>query len=219
MRKFLVPILAMMLLAGCALSRTQTPTAIYDFGLGGSTVASGAADTSADQPRLSSSLLVAATSPAWLDNTAIQYRLVYHDPARSYTYASSRWSAAPATLLTQRIKSRIAGVSNDGVVSAGDGVRADYALRLELEEFTQVFDTPDQSRALIRLRASLIERSTRSLLAQRSFSIEQAAPAANAAGAVRSLTEASDKLIERLIDWLAEKLPEETKELSQNPQP
>lgn len=216
MRKFLASILAIMLLAGCAAPRTQIPTAIYDFGLERPSVASSAADPSSGGLRLSASLLVAATSLAWLDNPAIQYRLLYHDPARSYTYASSRWAAAPATLLTQRIKDRIAGINNDGVASTSDGVRTDYALRIELEEFTQMFDTPHESRAVIKLRASLIERGTRSLLAQRSFSIEQAAPAANAAGAVRALIEASDKLIENLIDWLAEKLPEETKRLSQN---
>ncbi|SCY03563.1 ABC-type transport auxiliary lipoprotein family protein [Nitrosospira sp. Nsp13] len=214
---FLFPVLAVLLLAGCATPRAQVPTAVYDFGLEQPFIASGATDKSSNPPHLFTSLLVAATSPAWLDNPTIQYRLVYHDPARSYTYANSRWAAAPATLLTQRVKGYIAGVSNERVVSAGDGVRADYILRLELEEFTQIFDTPHQSRAVIRLRASLIERSTRSLLAQRSFSTEQAAPTANAAGAVRGLTEASDKLIENLISWLAEKLPEEAKELAENP--
>ncbi|MEO7560518.1 MAG: ABC-type transport auxiliary lipoprotein family protein [Nitrosospira sp.] len=211
MIKFLFPLLAAILFAGCATPRTQTPTAIYDFGLERPSVASGAADTSSSEPRLSASLLVAATSPAWLDNPAIQYRLLYHDPARSYTYASSRWAAAPATLLTQRIKGRIAGVSSDGVVSASDGARADYALRLELEEFTQAFDTPHQSRAVIRLRASLLERGTRSLIAQRGFDIEEMAPSPNAAGAVHALTEASDRLIGQLISWLASELPEKKK--------
>lgn len=210
MRKFLFPILAIMLLAGCAITPRPTSVAIYDFGLQQSS------DTAPNQPRLSASLSVGVTSPAWLDSPAIQYRLAYHDLARSYLYASSRWASAPATLFTQRIKTRIAAVSDDGVVSASDGVHANYALRLELEEFTQVFDTTDQSHAVVRLRASLIERSARLLLAQRSFSMEQLAPAANAAGAVHALTEASDKLIANLIDWLAEKLPEETKKPPQD---
>lgn len=205
MRKFLFPVLAVTLLAGCATTRTQAPAAIYDFGL------QRLSDATPSQPVLSASLSVAVTSSAGLDNPAIQYRLAYHDPARSYLYASNRWAAAPATLLAQRIKTRIAAVNNNGVVSASDGIHADYALRLELEEFAQVFDTIDQSHAVVRLRASLIERSTRLLLAQHSFSVEQAAPAANAAGAVQALTGASDKLIDNLIDWLAEKLPEETK--------
>ncbi|MEK7768668.1 MAG: ABC-type transport auxiliary lipoprotein family protein, partial [Pseudomonadota bacterium] len=158
------------------------------------------------------SLLVAeATAPAWLDSQAIQYRLAYHDPAQTHSYANSRWAAAPAALLTQRIRSRITAVTNSGVVSAGDGVRADYALRLELEEFSQVFDTVEQSRVVVRLRASLVERGTRRLLIQRNFSVEQVAPAADATGAVHALTEAGDRLTGDLIDWLAAKLEEEGK--------
>ena len=208
----MLPIIGIMLLAGCAAPRTQTPAAVYDFGLQ-RLAASNTADAPR-QPRLSASLLVMATSPVWLDNPAIQYRLAYHDLAQSYAYANNRWAAAPATLLTQRIKNRLAAVSNDGVVSANDGVRADYTLRLELEEFTQIFDTTAQSRAVVRLRASLIEQSTRNLLAQRSFNVEQAAPIANAAGAVHALTDASDKLIGILIDWLSTELPEKKKDPS-----
>lgn len=211
MREFLFPVFAILLLAGCAAPRTQTPVAIYDFGLQQLSEAPNASDASS-RPRLSESLLVAVASPAWLDSPAIQYRLAYHDLAQSYIYAGNRWAAAPATLLTQRIKTRIAAVNNDAVVGAGDGARADYALRLELEEFTQVFDATDRSRAVVRIRASLMERSTRLLLAQRSFSTAQTAPTADAAGAVRALTGASDKLIDNLIDWLVEKLPEEKEE-------
>ncbi|MDN5881777.1 MAG: ABC-type transport auxiliary lipoprotein family protein, partial [Nitrosospira sp.] len=198
MRKFLLPLVslvAILLLAGCATPRNQKTVAIYDFGLQRLSDAPSTPGASS-QPRLSTSLLVAVTSPAWLDSPAIQYRLAYHDLAQAYVYASNRWAAAPATLLAQRVKTRIAAINDDAVVSTGDGARADYALRLELEEFTQVFDTTDQSRAVVRLRASLIEHGTRSLVAQRSFSVEQAAPTANAAGAVRALTEASDKLID-----------------------
>ncbi|MEP6605043.1 MAG: ABC-type transport auxiliary lipoprotein family protein [Nitrosospira sp.] len=203
----MLAIIGIMLLAGCAAPRTHTSAAVYDFGLQRLAVSNFADAYS--QPRLSASLLVMATSPVWLDNPAIQYRLAYHDLAQSYAYANNRWAAAPATLLTQRIKNRLAAVSNDGVVSANDGVRADYTLRLELEEFTQIFDTTAQSRAVVRLRASLIERSTRILLAQRSFNVEQAAPTANAAGAVHALTDASDNLIGILIDWLSTELPGE----------
>jgi cholesterol transport system auxiliary component len=206
MKKFLV--LAMVALTGFVAPRMQTPTAIYDFGLRQFTTAANNAEASGDV-RLQASLLVAgATAPAWLDSTAIHYRLAYHDPAQAHVYASNRWASPPATLLTQWIRSRIAGISDGGVMSAADSVQTDYILRLELEEFTQVFDTADQSRAVVKLRASLINRGTRSLAAQRSFHIEQAALTPNAAGAVRALTEASDKLIGDLLGWLVEELPE-----------
>ncbi|SFN95174.1 cholesterol transport system auxiliary component [Nitrosospira briensis] len=209
MKNFLV--LAILTLAGCAAARTQTPVAVYDFGQQRLVTVSDSESTG--NGRLKASLLVAdATAPTWLDSSAIHYRLAYHDLAQSYAYASNRWAASPAVLLTQRIRSRIAGISDEGVVSAADGARTDYTLRLELEEFTQVFDTIDRSRAIIKLRASLIETGSRSLLAQRSFDIERTAPTANAAGAVRALTEAGDKLIGNLIAWLTEELAEEKKE-------
>jgi len=134
----------------------QTPAAVYDFGLQ-PPAGVPAASAISGQPQPWASLLVAeVAAPAWLDSQAIQYRLAYHDSAQTHSYANSRWAAAPAALLTQRIRSRIAAVTHSGVVSAGDGVRADYALRLELEEFAQVFDTVEQSRAVVRLRASLV---------------------------------------------------------------
>lgn len=208
MKKFLV--LAILALGGCATTLTKAPMGIYDFGQQRLTTVS--SNEASGNRRLKASLLVAeAAAPAWLDNTAIHYRLAYHDLAQSYAYASNRWAASPAILLTQRIRSRLAGISDEGVVSAADGARTDYTLRLELEEFTQVFDTIDQSRAVIKLRASLIRTGSRSLLSQHSFDIEHVAPTPNAAGAVRALTEASDELIGDLIVWLTEELAEEQK--------
>ena len=212
MRRLLI--IAAVFAAGCATTRTHTPASIYDFGLDRPhALATSDASSLASEPF--TKLLVTATSPAWLDNPAIHYRLAYHDPGRTYIYANSRWISPPAVLLAQRIKRQIASMGNSAVVSSGDGVRADYALRLDLEEFIQVFETAGQSRAVVALRASLIEPGTRALLAQRSFSMEEPAPTANAAGAVTALTDASDKLIISLLDWLARELSEARKEASQ----
>ncbi|PTR17137.1 transcriptional regulator [Nitrosospira sp. Nsp2] len=206
MKKFLI--VASITLMGCAGPRTVAPVAIYDFGSQRLSVGVNSADTP-ERLRLPASLLVAeVTAPAWLDNTAIQYRLGYDDLAQSHAYASHRWAASPATLLTQRIRNLLAIISDGGVLSTADGARTDHILRIELGEFTQVFDTPDQSRVVVRFRASLIDRATRSVIAQHSFSGEQPAPSPNAKGAVRSLTDSSDKLIAELIDWLAEEIKE-----------
>jgi len=197
-------------LVGCTIMpQAKIPVSVYDFGL---QQVSKTYNASGQQGQLWTSLLIAEVkSPVWLNSKAIQYRLAYRDPTRSYTYANSRWAAAPATLLTHRVRNRIADVTNDKVVSTSDGARADFTLHLELEEFSQVFDTVDTSHVVIRLRASLVHRSSRSLKAQRNFSMEQAAPTANAAGAVQALTESSDKLTENLITWLAEELEREEK--------
>jgi cholesterol transport system auxiliary component len=204
MKKFLIFVSIMAM--GCAGPRIGAPVAVYDFGSQRLSAGVNSAETP-DSLRLQASLLVAeATAPAWLDSTAIQYRLAYDDLAQSHAYARHRWAAPPANLLTQRIRNLIAGISNGRVVSTADGARTDHILRIELGEFTQVFDTPHQSRVVVRFRASLIDRATRSIVAQRSFSGEQPAPSPNAKGAVRSLTDSSDKLIAELIGWLAEEI-------------
>ncbi|HJT51759.1 MAG TPA: ABC-type transport auxiliary lipoprotein family protein [Nitrosospira sp.] len=209
MKNILALAMGIVALAGCAAVRTHSPAAVYDFGLQRPAYTSSSGEESGNK-RLQVSLLVADVSvPVSRDNTGIHYRLAYDDPARSYAYGSSRWAAPPAVLLTQRVRSRIAEISENAVVGTTEGVLTNYALRLEIEEFSQVFDTADDSRAIIKLRAGLIDRPARLMVAQRNFSMEQAAPTPNAAGATHALAEASDKLIEELIGWIIDELTSE----------
>lgn len=210
MRKLYIFLIICLTATGCTIApQAKTPVSVYDFGLQQS---SNTHKMPIQQQELWSSLLISeAKSPIWLDSQAIQYRLAYLDPTQSYTYANSRWAASPATLLTHQIRNHISAVTNDKVISTSDGTRTDFTLRLELEEFSQVFDTVDTSHVVIKLRASLVRRSSRSLKAQRNFNIEQAAPTANAAGAVQALTKTSKQLTENLITWLVEELKAEKK--------
>lgn len=193
-------------LTGCAITpQNEKPASVYDFGLQQASSTNSA--TGNQQQQLMVSLLIAeAKSPVWLNSNAIQYRLAYREPTQLYSYANSRWAAAPATLLTHHIRNSIATATNNRILSTSDNVRADFILHLELEEFSQIFDAIDKSHVIIRLRVSLINRSSRLLKAQHSFNIKLAAPTANAAGAVQALTESSDKLTGDLITWLAEEL-------------
>jgi cholesterol transport system auxiliary component len=188
-------LLSLALLAGCAIGpQARDGMANYDFGLPRSDKETG--------PRLQHDLVVAAvTAPAWMDNSGIYYRLAYQDATRPQAYAQSRWVMPPATLLGQRLRASIALASKAGVFAPADGVRADYTLRLELEEFSQVFDAKDKSRAVVRLRASLIRN--RGPVTQQSFEVERAAATPNAEGGVRALIAASDEAGNGLIDWLA----------------
>jgi len=190
-----VLLLSLALLSGCAIGpQARDGRANYDFGLP-------RPDKEAN-PRLQQDLVVAeVTAPAWMDNSGIYYRLAYQDPTRPQSYALSHWVMAPAALLGQRLRAGIARASKAGVFAPADGVRAGYTLRLELEEFSQVFDAADRSHAVLRLRASLIGQ--RDVVAQQSFSIERAAATPNAEGGVRALIAASDDAGEKLIDWLA----------------
>jgi len=191
-------LLSLSLIAGCALGpQTREGMVNYDFGLPRS-----GKDAN---PRLQQDLLVAeVTAPAWMDNSNIYYRLAYQDPARPQAYSLSHWVMSPAALLGQRLRASIARASTAGVFVPADGVRSAYTLRLELEEFSQVFDAADRSRAVLRLRASLIGQ--RNIVAQQDFNLEHAAATPNAEGGVRALIAASDAAGEKLVDWLAANL-------------
>ena len=149
-------------------------------------------------------LIPPVAASAWLDSTGIQYRLAYQDASRPDAYAHHRWSMTPALLLTERVRARFAAAAR-GVVTAQDGAKADYALRIELEDFSQSFDSAQSSQAQVRLRASLIDLPTRALHAQHSFSVQRPA-APNAPGAAQSLAAASDAVIGELLAWAAQRL-------------
>ena len=191
-------------LTACSLGAQKDATTTYDLGA--------APAASAAQPRIRTSVLVhSIAAPSWLDSPAIVYRLNYQDAARQLTYANSRWAAPAAALLTQRLRSQLASISDGGVMNIADSAREDYALRVELEEFNQVFDTAESSRAVVVARASIINVARRGLVAQKTFTIEKAAASANAEGGVRALAGASGEVIDAIVAWTATRLAEDKK--------
>lgn len=190
-------------LAACSLAPTAKDSpAVYDFG----PARSGAPGTKID-----ASLMVApVTAPAWLDTSAVVYRLNHENAARQRTYANSRWAASPAALVGQRLRARLAAV-DAGIVGVSDGARADYALRVDLEDFSHVFDSTAASRASVTARVSLVNLSKRALHAQKSFSIERAAATPNAEGGVRALAAGADELVEAIAAWTAASMPRNVK--------
>ena len=77
-------------------------------------------------------------------------------------------------------------------------------LRIELEEFSQLFESPSASTGLLRLRATTVQPSPQGekLLGQRSFIVQRPAPSADAAGGVRALTAATDAVVQEIDQWL-----------------
>ena len=180
-------------IAGCSLNRPESAVPVsYDLGPQPSYARS--------NPSIPGALLIPhVAAPPWLDEERIVYRLLYEDGSRPQAYAMSRWSAEPAALLTARLRSRFAAASG-GVVTPDYGARSDYTLRIELEDFSQTFAAPGESRVALRARASLLSTPERRLVAQQLFDFDRAA-APNAAGAVKSLTEAADAFVEALVAW------------------
>ena len=204
MRTMLVLLLAATL-SGCTLGpEKKDAAATYDL--------SGAPSSAAGKTRIRATLLVQpVAAPGWLESNAIVYRLNYQDAARQLNYANSRWAAPVASLVAQRLRAQLAAASDSGIVNLADSARADYALRVELEEFSQVFDTAEASRAVIVARASLVNLARRSLQAQKTFTIDRPAAGANAESGVRALSAGSAELVDAIVAWTAASLAQDKK--------
>jgi cholesterol transport system auxiliary component len=205
MKNNIVVLLLALTLGACSLGpEKKDAAATYDLGAL-PVVVSG-------QPRIRASLLVhAVAAPSWLESNSIVYRLNYQDSARQLAYANSRWAAPAAALLTQRLRAQLAASSDGGILGIADSARADYALRVELEEFSQVFDSTTASRAVIVARASIVNVARRTLHAQKTFTVDKPAPGANAEGGVRALSSASGELIDAVVAWTAASLAQDRK--------
>jgi len=185
-------------LSGCTIGpEKRDPPAVFDLGPQRA--------YSSAKPIIDATLLISPVSASpWLDSPNIMYRLSYRDAGRPEAYAQHRWAMSPALLITERLRGRFAAATR-GVVGTQDGARADYSLRVELEDFSQSFDATASSKVNVRLRASLIDFNTRALHAQKSFSVERPA-APNAPGAAQSLAAASDAVVEELVAWATQSL-------------
>jgi len=189
--------LSILLIGGCsALPDKPVRPAVYDFGPGlvpKATPAAGAA--------LPPLVLADIEAPATVDGTAVLYRLAYADVQQLRPYAQARWSMPPAQLVRQLLRDPLS--QQRVVLNPAEGP-AGWILRLELEEFTQVFETPDRSVGLVRLRATLLEtvNGRERLVAQRRFTVQRPAASADAPGGVRALTAASDVATDEIVQWL-----------------
>lgn len=143
------------------------------------------------------------TVPAWLDGTAMYYRLDYRGDSRVSAYASSDWIAPPATLLEPLLQRAIVGGGNwRAVIGPRNPATADASLRIRLDDFSQAFPRPDHSEAVIDATATLIDNHDDSVIAQKHFRIEVAASSADAEGGAKALDEASGQLAARVQQWL-----------------
>lgn len=206
------------LLGACSALPTKPIRAtMYDFGPGplASQPAGQAINQPASQPAPSQPPLPAlaieeiSTAGGALDNTAVLYRLGYDDAQELRPYSQARWSMLPAQLVRQRLRERLS--QRRVVLNAREGVALNRVqnaslpmLRLELEEFSQLFSAPDASVGLIRLHATLVDITPagEKLVGQRSFGVQRPASSADAPGGVRALTEATEAAIEEIEQWL-----------------
>lgn len=166
------------------LSQRPVAAAIYDLGL---------AEAVSPAPAVLPSQ-IEVRAPSWLATSAMQYRLDYRQPAQRQVFAESRWAAPPAEMLQRRLLQALSAPS-----STGGGCR----LRLEMDEFTQAFDAPEASTAVIIARAELLPPRGENALARRMFALREPASGADAKGGVTAFRKAGERLTNEIAGWMA----------------
>ncbi|WP_210542537.1 ABC-type transport auxiliary lipoprotein family protein [Rhodoferax sp. PAMC 29310] len=186
-------------LSGCANSIQPVRPAVYDFGPG--LVTGTAASSAATRAPL---IMGTVESTPALESLALHYRLSYANGQQLKPYAHARWSMAPAQLIRQRLSEQLS--QTRAILNPGEsglaGTAAPATLRIDLEEFSQLFEAPAQSVGLIRLRATLIQPSQTPRVIQHSVVVRRPAPSADAKGGVQALTAATDAAVLEIDNWL-----------------
>jgi len=201
--------LAIWALAACSAIAPDKPVRamLYDFGPGTTGASAPVVPTAAQAPLV----LADIESTAALESTALLYRLAYSNAYELHPYSQARWSAPPPQLVRQRLRQmlgrdRAVLDPTDAAVLARVGGTMPRVLRIDLEEFSHVFDSPTQSFGVVRLRVTLTDNTPagEKLVGQREFSRREAAPAADAAGGVRAITAATDGIAQDIAAWIAQ---------------
>lgn len=180
-------VLAALLMSACVGGEIgRSPPAVYDFGLPAAGPANGGKWRK---------FALEIRSPSWFDSFKISYRLAYDAPLKRYEYATSRWAGTPAALLAQSLNQQL------GTANINENTAYDCALRVDLQEFSQVFDTPQQSRGVLQAGVQLVD-AKRQTISERRISIDRPAASPDALGGVKALVEASTELGGQLSSWL-----------------
>ena len=190
--RFPLLIATSILLAACVTSRPESAT-LYDLGPLQPIQHQRPAET---LPPIS---VTEISVPAWLDRPHMFFRLAYENEQQARFYAQNRWSAPPAQLLEQRLKSHITQSGGIALPSSA-GATGVPVLHVEVTDFIQTFTSPQHSEGQVGLRASVF--NGRTLVAQKTFIRQARASSADASGGAKALATASDAAISDLISWL-----------------
>lgn len=206
-------------LAGCSvLPAPPTRAEVFDFGPGlaraQAVMATATATATASSTGPASSLApvaLAEVSTAGVPegSTAVLYRLAYANAQQLRPYGQARWSQPPAQLVQQALRDQMGQrravlLGEEGIAQLLDNGRPPTVVRVQLEEFSQVFSAQDASAGLVRLRASIGESTTagEKLVAQRVFTVQRPAATADAVGGTRALADAAAQAAAELEQWL-----------------
>lgn len=148
-------------------------------------------DTSASPRVMPASIEVRV--PSWLASAAMQYQLDYQVPPDRRWYTESRWAAQPSELLQRYLQQ---------AMGYGRTHQSACRLRIEVEEYTQIFSAADESKAHLRGTLLLLAQREDRVVERRSFVVESPAPSPNAQGGVLAHRAVAQQFSAEIGEWL-----------------
>lgn len=164
--------------AGCSITPRQP--AMHDFGIN-QTEPVHKSLTQAD---------ITIDAPIWLRDNRIRYRLLYAKPTQVRFYTLDRWIAPPAEILEQQLESL--------------GKALNKPMIIKLLEFEQQFESPSQSKVLMRLSVEAYSADHKIELGAEQFRFERWTDTPDAPGAVTAFSELTRQAADRIQTWLSE---------------
>jgi cholesterol transport system auxiliary component len=174
MQRFFV-ILAVFLSVSCSFN-SKTQPAQHDFGL------SSATTITARQPEIT------VTTPQWLWNQCIHFRLLHSDPTRLRCYSLDQWIASPPELFKQLLANKLT---------------TPHRLTVEINEFEQQFDSLTTARVVLNLKVIVRSQQGEQILASQQFHLQQASSTPDAAGAVAGFADLTRQAADKIQRWLS----------------
>lgn len=198
--------LSVALLAGCS-TLPQPPREQARFDLGLPQVPTATTAARALPPLALADVQVSALSE---NSTLMMYRLAYANALELRPYQQARWSQPPAQLIQQRMRLLLGTqrplLSSMDNISTAAGQPSAALLKVDVEDFSQIFESASGSVGSVQLRATLLgpagPRGGNALLGQRVFTVRQAAKTADAAGGAQALAQATDAALAQVDAWL-----------------
>jgi cholesterol transport system auxiliary component len=188
------PLLLMLATTACSslLNVQRTPFTIYSPRYT-------AAETTPAAPKVDWQLAI--ETPSASDTLDTARMLAMPTPGVLEVFPTARWRDPAPTLLRSLIvegfekSARIVGVG-----SSASGLRADYALAIELRDF-QLEMRDGTPHAAVRFQAHLLDYTSSRVLATQSFAQDASAGGVDAASAFAAFQNSLNAVIPQLVEW------------------
>lgn len=187
-------------LTGCSLIKTTPSQPIDIYTLAPMTTAEGmSVKDKADNA------LVLALSPLRSSRGLMSSDIIYRESQYGYdSYAYSRWSDSPTTLLALLMQDSLSHNATISAVLPREIANADLLLETTLIDFSHHIQNQETSFGRVAIRVHLIDVQTKTVLATKELSAQVDAKQRNAQGAASSINQASMQVMAKLDTWLTQ---------------